>query len=48
MSFDKTIGEGDYASNTFFAEINEGKHIPRAVFIDLEPTAIDKIVSGTY
>jgi hypothetical protein len=26
--------------NTFFAETSSGKHVPRALFIDLEPTVI--------
>lgn len=25
-----------------------GKHVPRAVFIDLEPTVVDEVRSGTY
>ena len=25
-----------------------GKHVPRAVFIDLEPTVIDEVRTGTY
>ena len=25
-----------------------GKHVPRAVFVDLEPTVIDEIRTGTY
>lgn len=32
--------EGSY--NTFFADNPNGKHSPRAVFIDLEPTVIGK------
>ncbi|TRY80607.1 hypothetical protein TCAL_07787 [Tigriopus californicus] len=34
--------------NTFFAETGSGKHVPRAVFVDLEPTVIDEIRTGTY
>jgi len=33
---------------TFFHEASQGKHVPRAVFIDLEPTVIDEIRTGTY
>uniref|UniRef100_A0A8W8MDJ6 Tubulin alpha chain n=1 Tax=Magallana gigas TaxID=29159 RepID=A0A8W8MDJ6_MAGGI len=43
---DKTI-EGDYAYN-FFSETGAGKHVPRAVLIDLEPTVIDEVRTGTY
>ena len=38
MPSDKTIGGGDDSFNTFFSETNSGKHVPRAIFIDLEPT----------
>jgi tubulin alpha len=38
MPSDKTIGGGDDSFNTFFSETNTGKHVPRAVFVDLEPT----------
>lgn len=36
MPSDKTIGGGDDAFNTFFSETGAGKHVPRAVFLDLE------------
>ena len=42
MPSDKTIGGGDDAFNTFFSETGAGKHVPRAVFLDLEPTVIDE------
>uniref|UniRef100_A0A9L0I4X1 Tubulin/FtsZ GTPase domain-containing protein n=1 Tax=Equus asinus TaxID=9793 RepID=A0A9L0I4X1_EQUAS len=38
MPSDKTIGGGDDSFNTFFSETRAGKHVPRAVFVDLEPT----------
>ncbi|OBS79491.1 hypothetical protein A6R68_18096 [Neotoma lepida] len=41
MPSDKTIGGGDDSFNTFFSETGAGKHVPRAVFVDLEPTVID-------
>ncbi|RNA13506.1 Tubulin alpha [Brachionus plicatilis] len=34
--------------NTFFSETGAGKHVPRAVFVDLEPTVIDEVRTGTY
>lgn len=40
MPSDKTIGGGDDSFNTFFSETGAGKHVPRAVFVDLEPTVI--------
>ena len=48
MPSDKTIGGGDDAFNTFFSETGAGKHVPRAVFLDLEPTVIDEVRTGTY
>ena len=43
MPSDKTIGGGDDAFNTFFSETGAGKHVPRAVFVDLEPTVVGKL-----
>ena len=43
MPSDKTIGGGDDSFNTFFSETGAGKHVPRAVFVDLEPTVIDEV-----
>nr|XP_005906298.1 PREDICTED: LOW QUALITY PROTEIN: tubulin alpha-1 chain-like [Bos mutus] len=48
MPSDKTIGGGDDSFNTFFSEMGAGKHVPRAVFVDLEPTVIDEVRTGTY
>ena len=48
MPSDKTIGGGDDAFNTFFSETGSGKHVPRCVFVDLEPTVIDEVRTGTY
>jgi len=48
MPSDTTIGYGDDAFNTFFSETASGKHVPRAIFIDLEPTVIDEIRQGPY
>ena len=45
MPSDKTIGGGDDSFNTFFSETGAGKHVPRAVFVDLEPTVIGIVVS---
>lgn len=43
MPSDKTVGGGDDSFSTFFSETGAGKHVPRAVFVDLEPTVV-----GTY
>ncbi len=37
MSSDKTMGGGDDAFNIFFNEMGTRKHVPRCVFMDLEP-----------
>ena len=45
---DKTIeGRGD-AFNTFFSKTGVGKYVPRAVFVDLEPTDVDEVRTRTY
>ena len=46
MPSDKTFGDDSF--QTFFSETGAGKHVPRAVFIDLEPTVIDETRCGTY
>ena len=38
---DKTVNPDD-AFNTFFNETSGGKHVPRAVYVDLEPTVVGK------
>ncbi|XP_029472142.1 tubulin alpha-8 chain-like isoform X2 [Rhinatrema bivittatum] len=38
----------DSSFGTFFSETGSGKHVPRAVFVDLEETVIDEIRTGTY
>ena len=48
MPSDSTIGKGDDSFNTFFSETGSGKHVPRTVFVDLEPTVIDEVRTGTY
>jgi hypothetical protein len=47
-SGDTTIGGGDDAFNTFFSETGAGKYVPRAVFVDLEPTVIDEVRTSAY
>ncbi|XP_030071905.1 tubulin alpha-1B chain isoform X2 [Microcaecilia unicolor] len=45
---DRKSGQGTLSYETFFSETESGKHVPRAVFVDLEPTVIDEIRTGTY
>merc|ERR1711963_349842 len=44
MPSDKAVGANDDSFNTFFSETGSGKHVPRAVFVDLEPTEIVDLV----
>jgi tubulin alpha len=46
MPSDKTI-QSDESFNTFFSETSAGKHVPRAVFIDLEPTVVGRSTIST-
>merc|ERR1712227_119788 len=46
MPSDKAFGDDSF--QTFFSETGSGKHVPRAVFVDLEPTVIDETRVGTY
>ncbi|XP_018332011.1 tubulin alpha-2 chain-like [Agrilus planipennis] len=40
-------GGGD-CYTTFFSDTGAGKRVPRAIFVDLEPTVIDEVRVGTY
>ena len=33
----------DDSFSTFFNTTGSGKHVPRAVFVDLEPTVVDEV-----
>ena len=48
MPSDKTIDGGDDSFNTFFSETGSGKHVPRAIFVDLEPSVVDEVRTGVY
>ncbi|CAI9768649.1 unnamed protein product [Fraxinus pennsylvanica] len=48
MPSDTSVGVAHDAFNTFFSETGSGKHVPRAIFLDLEPTVIDEVRTGTY
>ncbi|NXY20111.1 TBA8 protein, partial [Atrichornis clamosus] len=38
----------DDSFTTFFNETATGKHVPRAVMVDLEPTVVDEVRAGTF
>jgi len=46
LQSDKT--QQDDSFNTFFSSTGAGKHVPRTVLVDLEPTVIDEVRTGTY
>merc|ERR1712123_279085 len=48
MPSDKTMGSADDSFSTFFSETGNGKHVPRSVFVDLEPSVIDEVRTGVY
>jgi len=48
MKDDKSVGKETDAFNTFFSETNSGKHVPRAIMVDLEPSVVDEIRTGPY
>jgi tubulin alpha len=41
-------GRSDDSFNTFFTESGSGRFVPRAIYVDLEPTVLDEIRSGAY
>lgn len=46
---DGTIPQQTESSfSTFFSEVGSGRHVPRTLFVDLEPTVIDEIRTGPY
>lgn len=38
----------DHSFETFFSETEGGKHVPRTVMVDLEPSVIDEVRTGAY
>ena len=48
MPSDLAIGSDNDSFKTFFAEIGMGKHVSRAVFVDLGATVCDEVRIGTY
>ena len=45
MPSDKTVGGEDDPFNTFFSETSSGKHVPRAVYVDLEPSGESRVIA---
>ena len=43
----KDVGDTG-AYETFFTETASGKYVPRSIFVDLDPSPIDEIRTGTY
>jgi tubulin alpha len=43
-------GDGTFAlaEDTFFSGTGAGMHVPRAVFVDLEPAVIDEVRRGAH
>ena len=46
MPSDKAVGDDSFS--TFFQETGAGKHVPRAVFVDLEPSVVGKLLHCIY
>ncbi|KAG7162163.1 Tubulin alpha-1 chain-like 2, partial [Homarus americanus] len=46
MPSDKYVGGNDDSFTTFFSETGSGKHVPRAVFVDLEPSVVEQLITG--
>lgn len=45
---DNSPSQKDDGFSTFFSETSSGKHVPRSLYVDLEPGVIDEIRNGTY
>lgn len=41
-------GQIDDSFSTFFSETGTGRHVPRAVMVDLEPTVVGKFRGFCY
>ncbi|KIP10686.1 hypothetical protein PHLGIDRAFT_125385 [Phlebiopsis gigantea 11061_1 CR5-6] len=40
--------KNDIGFSTFFSETGSGKYVPRSLYVDLEPGAIDEVKTGAY
>ncbi|KLT38626.1 alpha-tubulin [Cutaneotrichosporon oleaginosum] len=43
-----SASHNDDGFSTFFSETGNGKHVPRSLYVDLEPNVIDEVRTGTY
>lgn len=48
LTEEKIANPGSDSLSTFFSETSGGKHVPRAVFLDLEPSVVDEVRNGAY
>ena len=48
MPSDSSVDNETDAFNTFFSETSGGKHVPRAIYFDLEPSVVDEVRTGKY
>ncbi|KAK4884615.1 hypothetical protein RN001_000886 [Aquatica leii] len=48
MCLDQFAVSNDDSFRTFFNETEAGKQVPRAIMMDLEPTVVDEVRTGTY
>ncbi|KAG5440508.1 hypothetical protein PCK2_000442 [Pneumocystis canis] len=48
LSNEKGNKSPDEGFSTFFSETGNGKHVPRSIYVDLEPNVIDQVRTGTY
>ncbi|XP_054717774.1 tubulin alpha-2 chain-like [Uloborus diversus] len=48
MPEDPSYGAIEESFSTFFNETGAGRYVPRAVFVDLEPTVLDEVRTGIY
>jgi len=43
-----SVSASDDSFSTFFSSTGSGRHVPRAIFVDLEPSVIDSVRSSQY
>ncbi|GFR95582.1 tubulin alpha chain [Elysia marginata] len=48
MPYGQSFTTGDDHFTTFFEHTGAGKHVPRTVFFDMEPTCVDEVRTGVY
>ena len=48
MPSDRTVGGENDSFSTFFSETGSGKHVPRGILVDLEPSVVDEVRTGVY